>query len=146
MKLNFSNFQNNVSDGPPTPERHYGALRTRMDMCLTPNQAESKTWFWFCYGAVSDGARCQGPRDQCLGSGVRGPASGVRHRGRASWLRRPKSSVGSPVSNTCNQSPGIPVCYLLLMIMLRFTCREREICSTIKNSQNIINMIVWYLY
>ena len=31
---------------------------------------------------------------------------------------------------------------LLLIIMLRFICGEREICSTIKMSQNIMNMIV----
>ena len=30
---------------------------------------------------------------------------------------------------------------LLLTIMLRFTCGEREVCSTIKNTQNIMNMI-----
>ena len=31
---------------------------------------------------------------------------------------------------------------LLLIITLRFTCREREICSPIKKSQNIMNLIV----
>ena len=31
---------------------------------------------------------------------------------------------------------------LLLIITLRFTCGERKICSTIKKSQNIMNMIV----
>ena len=31
---------------------------------------------------------------------------------------------------------------LLLITMLHFTCGERNICSTIKESQNIINMIV----
>ena len=29
----------------------------------------------------------------------------------------------------------------LLIIMLHFTCDERKICPTVKNSQNIINMI-----
>ena len=28
------------------------------------------------------------------------------------------------------------------MIALRFTCGERKICSTIKKSQNIMNMVV----
>ena len=32
---------------------------------------------------------------------------------------------------------------LLLIIMLPFTCFERKVCSTIKNSQNIVNMFVW---
>ena len=31
---------------------------------------------------------------------------------------------------------------LLLIITLRFTCVEMKICSTIKNSQNILNMTV----
>ena len=31
---------------------------------------------------------------------------------------------------------------LLLIIKLRFTCSERKICSTIKKSQNIMNMVV----
>ena len=30
---------------------------------------------------------------------------------------------------------------LLLIIALRFTCGEREICSTIKKSQDIMNRI-----
>ena len=33
---------------------------------------------------------------------------------------------------------------LLLIITLRFTCDERKICSSIKGSQNIMNMIVGY--
>ena len=32
---------------------------------------------------------------------------------------------------------------LLLLIILRFTCGEWNICSTIEKSQSIINMIVW---
>ena len=34
---NFFDFQNVISDSPPfTPERHYDALRTKIDMWLTP--------------------------------------------------------------------------------------------------------------
>ena len=35
---------------------------------------------------------------------------------------------------------------LLLIITLRFTCGERKICSAIKKSQNVINMIVDYTF
>ena len=31
---------------------------------------------------------------------------------------------------------------LLQITMLRFTCGERKICSTMKNSQNFMNMTV----
>ena len=36
--------------------------------------------------------------------------------------------------------------FLLLIIILRFTCGERKNCSTIKKSQNITNMIVFQLF
>ena len=36
--------------------------------------------------------------------------------------------------------------YLLLIITLRFTCREKKICSSIKMSQNIMSMIAVLVY
>ena len=35
---NFTDFPNVISDRPPTPERHYDALRTKINMWLNPNQ------------------------------------------------------------------------------------------------------------
>ena len=44
---NFSYFQNVISNNPNTRERHYGALRTNIDMWLTPknNVNESRKSF-----------------------------------------------------------------------------------------------------
>ena len=47
-----------------------------------------------------------------------------------------RTSFGNSWSNSLVYTSLPPV------IMLRFTCNERKICSTIKKSQNIINMIV----
>ena len=35
---NISEFQNVISDSPSQPQRHYDALRTKIDMWLTPNE------------------------------------------------------------------------------------------------------------
>ena len=35
---NFSEFRNVISDSTPNPQRHYGALRTKIDMWLTPRR------------------------------------------------------------------------------------------------------------
>ena len=52
--------------------------------------------------------RLQGSRVQHPGSSVQRLASSVQHPEPS--VQRPESRVQSPASNTCFQSPGIPVC------------------------------------
>ena len=41
---NFSELQNVITDNPPTSQRHYHALRTKIDMWLTPYQFSIPTY------------------------------------------------------------------------------------------------------
>ena len=61
------------------------------------------------------GVHCPGFRVQRPGSNVQSPASTVQRpqssvHSPASRVHRPESSIQSPASNSCVQSPGIPVC------------------------------------
>ena len=92
-------------------------------------------WFWGLYGFVvcGDSRRIWGRLWFSCGAGHYWGGSIS-----AFWKifsSADKSSVTDSLHNSY-----IPC--LLIIIMLRFTCGERKICSIMKKSQNIMNMIV----
>ena len=81
------------------------------------------------------------PCIQSPASRIQGPASSVQSP--VSRVQRPESSIQSPVSNTCVQSPGIPVCHYWMCIGASILRKRSEIETKIfKNSgDRYCNMI-----
>ena len=85
------------------------------------NQAESETGFWLSSETNNGNIQCLEPSVQSVASRVQGLASSIRSpasrvqcpessiQSPASRVQRSESSVQSPTSNTCVQSPGIPL-------------------------------------
>ena len=57
-------------------------------------------------------------------------------------VQSPKSSVQSPESNSCVQSPGISVCHVFLVKILYLLFLEKKICYICKTPKNFF--LQWY--
>ena len=68
-----------------------------------------KSWMFLNFKVLALSVQSPASRVQRPGSSIQGPASSVQSP--ASRVQRPesRSSVQSPASNSCAQSPGIPV-------------------------------------